>query len=307
MEQREKADKVVEQLMAEERASGADSMADGGTNQIPFDTWQQRHQKRVRLGQLLVDLARYKDAITAYEDALKLAPGDVPLRMMLGHLYLAVDQPDKALDIVRPINDLLPQKKLIESHAFAQMAKTAEAARMLALAEEAALKIKDDSIFDKQYYLYYANLCADLGAMDRSLEKGEKALALDPGDPECANFVGYLLADLNRELDRAEKLILQAVKAEPENVAFLDSLAWVYYRQGRWDEALTTIRTAIRLSPKEPDPVIFDHAGDIAAAKSLWDEAVGYWNAALQNQSKEADKIRAKIKKNPMVPPEMAP
>ena len=52
---------------------------------------------RVDLGNLYFDAERYDDAITWYEQALKLAPNDENLSTDLGVSYYYTNQPDKAL------------------------------------------------------------------------------------------------------------------------------------------------------------------------------------------------------------------
>ncbi len=73
------------------------------------------------------------------------------------------------------------------------------------------------------------------------------------------NDLGYLWADENRHLSRAMKMIRKAVEAEPDNGAYRDSLGWVLYRLGRYEEAIAELEKA---AERQPDGVIFDHLGD---------------------------------------------
>lgn len=52
---------------------------------------------RIELGNLFFDAERYDDAITWYEQAMKLSPNDVNLSTDLGVAYYYTNQPDKAL------------------------------------------------------------------------------------------------------------------------------------------------------------------------------------------------------------------
>ena len=60
-------------------------------------------------------------------------------------------------------------------------------------------------------------------------------------------------------------MIAKAVEIEPDNAAFLDSLAWVLYKQNKPQEALAPMLKAIEKN-KKPDATLFDHLGDIYAA-----------------------------------------
>lgn len=82
----------------------------------------------------------------------------------------------------------------------------------------------------------------------KSVELFEKALELDPSNVNAQNSLGYTLADLELELDRAEKLCRGAVKSQPKNPAYFDSLGWVMYRKGRIEEAKQLLRKALDLA-----------------------------------------------------------
>ena len=98
--------------------------------------------------------------------------------------------------------------------------------------------------------------------------KAEKIVAPHLNNPGVANAVGYISTELGTDLPRARKLIADALEKEPGNVAFLDSMAWVAFKEKRYPEAETWIRKALAgINPKEGIAVIFDHAGDIAAAQ----------------------------------------
>jgi tetratricopeptide (TPR) repeat protein len=55
-------------------------------------------EARIELGNLYNDAGRYEDAITWYQEALKLTPRDVNVITDLGVCYYNLNQPDKALE-----------------------------------------------------------------------------------------------------------------------------------------------------------------------------------------------------------------
>ena len=68
---------------------------------------------------------------------------------------------------------------------------------------------------------------------DELIRVGERLLELQPEDPGLNNDLAYSWADRGERLDRCLKMIKLAVAAEPLNAAYLDSLGWVYYKQGQ--------------------------------------------------------------------------
>ena len=108
--------------------------------------------------------------------------------------------------------------------------------------------------------LIQQSICHDEGG-----EVAEARLVLEllrreyPDDPEVANSLGYFLAEKGLDLDLAEGLVREALAADPGNGAYLDSLAWVMYRNGRFEEAFDFLIQAVNVLPD--DPVILEHLG----------------------------------------------
>lgn len=108
----------------------------------------------------------------------------------------------------------------------------------------------------------------------------EEVYAASPNDPGVNNDLGYLYADQDRDLEKAENMIRIAVKAEPENRAYLDSLGWVLYRLERFEEALKALEKA-NADPDYQDSTIIEHLGDVQKALGKNDDAEVTWKKAL--------------------------
>lgn len=119
-------------------------------------------------------------------------------------------------------------------------------------------------------------------------EKGakvlEEVLEQDPDDPHVNNDLGYLYADRGQHLEKAEAMIRKALEDEPTNTAYLDSLGWVLYRQGRFEEALVPLEQAAE--DRIADPTILDHLGDVYYRLQRYEEAQDAWKSAKEAASK---------------------
>ncbi|HNR34776.1 MAG TPA: tetratricopeptide repeat protein [Candidatus Hydrogenedentes bacterium] len=128
-------------------------------------------------------------------------------------------------------------------------------------------------------------------------EKHLKAcLEIRPDDPEILNFLGYLYADHNINLDEAEKLLKRAVELDPGSGYYLDSLGWVYYRRGQADKAIELIRKAILLMDSD-DAELRNHLGDAYLLKGDTARALAEWRHAEQLNPKLPG-LREKIEKH---------
>jgi tetratricopeptide (TPR) repeat protein len=104
------------------------------------------------------------------------------------------------------------------------------------------------------------SICQDrLGQIEQARAALDILRAENPDNAEVANSLGYFLAEKGLELDLAESLVKEALEVQPGNGAFLDSLGWVYYRQGRLEDALDQLIRAVNALPE--DPVILEHVG----------------------------------------------
>jgi len=123
-----------------------------------------------------------------------------------------------------------------------------------------------------------------------------QALALNPGEPMVLNYLGYSLVEQHRNLDEALGMIEQAVAGQPDDGYITDSLGWVLYRLGRYEEALPPMLRAVELEPV--DPVINDHLGDVLWMVGRKREAEFQWRRALSfgpAPDLDMDRLRRKL------------
>ncbi|CAM2008554.1 Tetratricopeptide repeat protein [Acanthopleuribacter pedis] len=118
-----------------------------------------------------------------------------------------------------------------------------------------------------------------LGFADEGFALYDSLLAADPENPSLNNNYGYFLADVGVGLRKAEFLIQRALDAAPENGAYLDSLGWVLYRQGRYQQARDVLERALEIEPNDPEKLA--HLGDVLAALGLYREAKACWSKAM--------------------------
>jgi len=136
---------------------------------------------------------------------------------------------------------------------------------------------------------------------DRAEAEFKKALAADDKSGFVLNYYGYMLGDLGIRLEEAESLVRRALKEEPYNGAYLDSLGWILYKQNKLDAAEATLRKAV--ARESHDPTILSHLGDVYAKSGRTDLAASQWEKALSEWRRsfpadvEADKIAELEKK----------
>jgi len=136
----------------------------------------------------------------------------------------------------------------------------------------------------------------NLKRLPETEEQLKAYLKIRPDDPEVLNFLGYLYADHNINLDDAERVLKRAVELDPSSGYYLDSLGWVYYRRGKADEAIELIRKAILLMDGD-DAELRNHLGDAYLLKGDKARAMAEWKHAEQLNPKLSG-LREKIEQH---------
>ncbi len=135
---------------------------------------------------------------------------------------------------------------------------------------------------------------------DKAEEQFRKVLAVNPKNAPVLNYYGYMLGDLGIRLDEAEALVQEALKEDPYNGAYLDSLGWIYFKENNLSASETTLRKAVER--ERHDATIHSHLGDVYAktgrgdlAASEWEKSLVEWRRSLPADL-ESDKV-AEIEK----------
>lgn len=116
-----------------------------------------------------------------------------------------------------------------------------------------------------------------------------------PDNAATLNYLGYMWADNGINLDRAADMLIRAVRQEPRNGAYVDSLGWVYFRQGKLDLAEKYLTDAAHLLPR--DATVHEHLGDVFAKRGDLHRALDLYREALtlEPEAKDEAKLKSKI------------
>ncbi len=144
---------------------------------------------------------------------------------------------------------------------------------------------------DPTAHFYLGVAYGDLKEFELSEKSLRRAIELNPDYAQALNYLGYTFIDHNRNFREAERLIKRALKIEPNNGAYLDSLGWLYYKKGRLKEAKVLLEKAAEIYP---DPVIFDHLGDLFFRMKDVNKALFNWGKSLKLKSPQDD-VKKKI------------
>jgi tetratricopeptide (TPR) repeat protein len=141
---------------------------------------------------------------------------------------------------------------------------------------------------NEQLHFEHALLLERNGLHHKALTAMQRVLELSPDHPEALNFIGYTWADQNINLEQAFQYIQRAAELKPDNGFIRDSLGWVYFRLGNFDNALEELLQALALEPE--DPHIYVHIGDVYKALNRTEDARKAYTKGLEMFDNEDDK-----------------
>jgi tetratricopeptide (TPR) repeat protein len=251
---------------------------------------------------------QYADAAKVFERGLaeNLAPKNAAtLNFYLASSLEMIGRTDEAVAAAQKAAQAQPDSARFASRVpwIEYHAKRYDAARK----SYSALVDKFDKKYDSsdtrdvmhEARLVLSNICVLEGKLIESEEWVEQVLDEFPEDAGAMNDLGYLWADAKKHLELAARMIKTAVQREPKNMAYRDSLGWVYFRLGKTPEAVAELKVAAAV--EEPDAVVLDHLADALMQSGEGPAAIDAWTRAVaafeksQSEPEKAAQVREKI------------
>ena len=266
-----------------------------------------------QLGQLYRDTQNYQAAIYTFEELGHLGEEeDRRARMMIMDTYRAAKDLSKALQTGKEALAKYPADPAIRtSHAlllgengqtdeavkilraqlhgeagdretYLNIAQVYERGRRYKEAEEAARAaevLPGQARENEMVWFLLGAIYERQKFFDKAEEQFKKVLAVNPKNAPVLNYYGYMLGDLGIRLDEAEALVQQALKEDPFNGAYLDSLGWIYFKENKLGASESTLRKAVER--ERHDATIHSHLGDLFAKTGRGDLAAAEWEKSL--------------------------
>lgn len=213
---------------------------------------------------------------------------------------------ESAIELLNVFHTLSPEAAEGLYYLMVLQAKQKEYVKAIETArqfESLAQKSGGTNLLSGQFYYQYASLHERAG----QLETAEKLFfkAIETGDETIAasaqNYIAYMWAERGEKLDLGLKLIQKALTVDPENGAFLDTLGWIYYMQGRYAAALNELQKAGAVVGD--DPSVWEHLGDTYLKLGNLDEASRHWKKALELEP-SSQRLIDRLKANGIKPGE---
>lgn len=128
---------------------------------------------------------------------------------------------------------------------------------------------------------------------DKSDAAYDAALAIDPSNWPVLNNYSYYLALRGQRLDKAKEMAGRVVKQFPASDTYLDTYAWVLYKQKDYAGARTALETALKTTK---DASVLEHYGDVLYQLGDKDQALAAWQRARKAGPGASEALDRKIR-----------
>ena len=244
--------------------------------------------------------ARFAKVAANYEQSLLINPNHAGTYLRLAELLLGpLKDPQRAVKFLAEARRRFSGAPEIVYYLAIAQREAKQTQRAVATFEEALREAQldqDNEIVNAKFYFNYGVTAEQAGLYDKAADLLQRSIALDPANAaEAYNYLGYMWADLGMHLDEAKDMIQRALQIEPNNASYLDSLGWVEFRQGKFDQALADLLRAAKNMDRE-DPIVFEHIGDTYLKLHRVPEALESWQKAFAldpKNKKLAEKIES--------------
>lgn len=212
---------------------------------------------------------RIADKTPTAEDIFRI----IEIENYLNHYDIVEQYVDKGLELFPT------QKNLWDYKSWLQSRKDDNEGAIKTL--NAAMQYAEDDATRSSYWGNIGDLYYELGNDKLSKKAYKKALKLDPNNSSVLNNYAYHLSVEGKQLDMALEMAIKATTISANNATFLDTLAWVYYKLGEYEQAKKVMQQAMSFDKSNSSELAL-HYGDILDALGSTFMAQTYWRKALE-------------------------
>lgn len=292
---------ILQSFMVGEDGDAA-VMSDSVVSELLLDLARQypyNEKVRTLYGSYLYTKDDKVGAAEQFSYALEQNPDSPELWQMLASIYYVLDDFDNAASTIKKATKYFPDNSAIyiQGASIEVNRNRSEAANRLLEKAMAVVDTTDHSAVSQIYGLM-GDVAYKAKEMDKALDYYAKALELDPYNSVLLNNVAYYMACEGVELEKAQLKVEKALELEKvmsgaHSATTLDTYAWVLFKRKNYSLALEVINESLESAADESSDML-EHAGDIYFMNGRPEEALTFWEKALELDP-ENDLLRKKV------------
>ncbi|MBQ7419173.1 MAG: tetratricopeptide repeat protein [Prevotella sp.] len=224
------------------------------------------------------------------EQVLKVAPDHAAARLQLVSYAWQADDMPRIIALCQDARQYNPDEMAFYYYQGIAYYKQEELDLALNAFQNGISVISQQSDPDivSDFYAVMGDILHQKGLDQEAYAAYDSCLQWKDDNYGCLNNYAYYLSEKGVSLDKAEQMSYRAIKAEPKNATYLDTYAWILFKQERFAEAKIYIDQTLQCD-SDSSAVLLEHAGDIYYHVGEKDRAVALWQQALEKSSDKSE------------------
>ena len=224
------------------------------------------------------------------EKALQLEPDNAAARLQLVSYAWQADDKDRVISLCSDARRYNPDEMAFyyyQGSAYYQTDRLDDALNAFQNGIGVITPESDPSIVS-DFYAVMGDILHQKGKVSEAFAAYDSCLVWKDDNIGCLNNYAYYLSEMGQQLDKAEQMSYRTIKAEPKNATYLDTYAWILFMQQRYSEAKIYIDQTLQCD-SDTSAVLLEHAGDIYYQAGDKEQAVRFWQQALERASDRSE------------------
>ena len=224
------------------------------------------------------------------EQVLQVAPDNAAARLQLVSYAWQADDMDKIISLCQDARQYNPDEMAFYYYQGIAYYKQEKLDDALDAFRNGISVINQQSNTEivSDFYAVMGDILHQKGLDQEAFAAYDSCLAWKDDNYGCLNNYAYYLSEKEIRLDKAEQMSYRTIKAEPKNATFLDTYAWILFKQERYAEAKIYIDQTLQCD-SDTSAVLLEHAGDIYYHNGDREQALAYWQQALAKVSPKSE------------------
>ncbi len=171
-------------------------------------------------------------------------------------------QPEEVIPIAQKAIELYPEQPIPYLFKGINQEIKKDYQEAITTFEQGVSVVGQDKVVLEDLYMNLGDCNYMIGKKEKAFEYYEKVLSINPDNISVLNNYAYYLSLENKDLDKALKMAQRVIASYPDEITYIDTLAWILYKKGDYNKAKQTMDTI--KEPKEKwDKTYIDHYNQI--------------------------------------------
>ena len=220
-----------------------------------------------------------EEALATLERATEVMPNEADAWSQRMQVLFSLERYEEVIELAADANDAAPENAFVQFFTGASYMLTDRYEEAEGWLEEASMSPSRRN-FRSVIYGTLGDVRHELDLWDDAVEAYDMALRLDQNNHTALNNYAYFLSLREERLDEALEMSERAVAMEPENAAYLDTLGWIYFKKGDYEQARDYIQRSVDTGDASAE--VYEHLGDVYEALGDMENARTWWQNAFE-------------------------